>query len=188
MSNFTYLGICGSLRRDSRNMGLLRKAMELMPAGCSLKIADLSEVPFYNQDIAKPESVKKLVALAEETDGFVFGCPEYNHSLAPALKNALDWLSREPGMKPIFGKPAAIMGAGGGMGTCLSQNALRLVLNYLNILALNRPEIYSNAFSSSFATNGDVVDEELAKKIGAMMEALVKWSTVLEKGRQAAGE
>lgn len=189
MADLVFLGICGSLRRDSRNMGLLRKARELMPEGCRLEIADLAPIPFFNQDIGKPEAVQTYIELAEKADGFVFGCPEYNHSLAPALKNALDWLSREPDMKPVFGKPAAIMGAGGGMGTCRSQEALRLVLDFLNIQALNRPEFFANAFSASFAANGDVVDKELEARIGAMMNSLARWTAALgnagrEQGRK----
>ncbi|MDE5878523.1 MAG: NAD(P)H-dependent oxidoreductase, partial [Desulfovibrio sp.] len=133
MDELVFLGICGSLRRASRNMGLLRKAQELMPAGSRLEIADIADIPFYNEDIAKPDSVRRLVEAAERADGFLLASPEYNYSLAPALKNALDWLSREPGLKPFAGKPAAIVGAGGGMGTVSSQGHLRPVCGYLDL-------------------------------------------------------
>lgn len=176
-----FLGICGSLRRASRNMGLLRKAQELMPTGSRLEIADISELPFYNEDIAKPESVRHLVAEAEKADGFLFACPEYNYSLAPALKNALDWLSREPGLKPFAGKPAAIVGAGGGMGTARSQLQLRQVCVYLDLHLLNKPEFFSNAFSPAFDAAGNLVDAELSKKLADLLQTLVDWTRVLKK-------
>lgn len=181
MKNMVFLGICGSLRRASRNMGLLRKARELMPRGCSLEIADISNLPFYNADIEKPECVKEFVKQAYAADGYVLASPEYNYSLAPALKNALDWLSRGPDLKPISGKPGAIMGAGGGMGTCRSQNHLRQVCVYLNLLLIDKPEFFSNAFSPSFNEAGDVVDLEMEKKIANLMKALNDWALILRK-------
>lgn len=178
-----FLGICGSLRRQSRNMGLLRKAAQMMPSGNKIQIFPVGDLPFYNADMAKPAIVTEMAELACRSQGFVFACPEYNYSLAPALKNALDWLSREPDLKPFSGKPAAVMGAGGGMGTCRSQNHLRQVCVYLNLLLLDKPELFSNAFSAEFNADGDVVDPALAGRIEKLMAALVDWATVLEKGR-----
>ncbi|MFQ8889983.1 MAG: NADPH-dependent FMN reductase [Bilophila wadsworthia] len=57
-----------------------------------------------------------LIRQVTEADALVLACPEYNYSIAPALKNALDWVSREPDCAPFNGKPVAIMGAGGGWG------------------------------------------------------------------------
>lgn len=182
MAELEFVGICGSLRGASRNMGLLRKAKELMPQGSSLTIADISAIPFYNEDIEKPDSVKRLVELGDGAAGWVFATPEYNYSLAPALKNAIDWLSREPGIKPFFGKPGALMGAGGGMGTSRSQNHLRQVCVYLNMHLLEKPEFFSNAFSPAFNAQGDLVDEALAKQLAALMQALVDWTKLLKKG------
>lgn len=183
MSEMLFAGLCGSLRRQSRNMGLLRKARETMPKGCRLEIAPVGDLPFYNADIAeKPDSVKKLVDLGNKAAGYVFACPEYNYSLAPALKNAIDWLSREPNLAPFSGKAAAVMGAGGGMGTCRSQMQLRQVCVYLNLHLLDKPELFSNAFSDEFNADGDVVSEALAGRVEKMMQALVDWAAVLKKG------
>ena len=46
-----FIGICGSLRKNSRNMGLLRAAAEAMPQGSSLEIADITNIPFYREDM-----------------------------------------------------------------------------------------------------------------------------------------
>lgn len=187
MADLVFLGICGSLRKASRNMGILRKAREIAPSGTRVEIADIENIPFYNQDIEKPASVKELVAIANACDGYLLACPEYNYSLAPALKNALDWLSREPELKPFSGKPGAIVGAGGGMGTCRSQMALRQVCVYLNLRLLDKPEFYSNAFSDAYDAAGDLVDSKLIANLGSMLEALKKLALVLREGNKSLG-
>lgn len=177
-SSIVIVGISGSLRKHSRNTGLLRCAAQNAPACVSFEIADIGGLPFYNADIAerdKPEAVLKLVERVTRADALVLACPEYNYSLAPALKNALDWLSREPGNKPLDGKPAAILGAGGGMGTCRAQYHLRQVCVYLNLRLLNKPEIFSNAFSECFNAEGDVVDAALKERIADQMAELVRF-------------
>lgn len=180
MNELLFLGICGSLRLASRNMGLLRSCAGHLPPGIRFEIADISALPFYNEDRKKPEAVTALAAQVRKADAFVFACPEYNYSLAPALKNALDWLSREPAPTPLYGKPGCVLGAGGGMGTCRSQNHLRQVCVYLNIQLLDKPEFFSNAFSSAFSEEGDLIDPALERRLGEMMEALAAWTRLLQ--------
>ena len=173
MSEKKFLGICGSLRKASRNMGLLRCAGEVMPEGAVLEIADVSELPFYSEDREKTEPVKKFIEQVKGADGFVLAVPEYNYSVAPALKNALDWISREKG--DLFaGKPAAMLGAGGGMGTSRAQYHLRQTCVYLDLRVLNRPEVFANAFSDAFAENGSVSDTEEGRKLRARVAAQMK--------------
>lgn len=173
MKSIKVLGICGSLRRNSTNMGLLRFAKANAPEGMQIDIADLSTVPFYNSDITeKPESVKTLISKIEQADAFLLACPEYNYTMAPALKNALDWASREPENKILSGKPVALMGAGGGMGTSRAQYHLRQSCVCLNMHPLNRPEVFCNAFTDSFDKDGDIVDEKIRKLIIDLLEAL----------------
>jgi chromate reductase len=144
MSTIKVLGICGSLRRASTNMGLMRYAQQHVPEGMSVEIADLADMPFYNADISdKPAPVIRLLGQLERADAILFACPEYNYSLAPALKNALDWASREPGNHLLAGKAAAIMGTGGGMGTSRAQYHLRQVGVFLDLRFLNKPEVFS---------------------------------------------
>lgn len=176
------LAICGSLRAASTNRGMLRYAQQHAPAGMTIEIADLSEVPFYNQDITeKPVAVQKLLAQIEKADALLFGCTEYNYSMAPALKNALDWASREPDNRLLAGKPAAMMGAGGGMGTSRAQHHLRQTCVFLDLHPLNRPEVFANAFTDSFDQSGNLVDERIQKLIVQQLEALAAWTMKLHK-------
>jgi len=174
------IGICGSLRKHSTNMGLLRHALDNAPKGTEVTIADLSQMPFYNADITeKPAPVVTLLEQIEQADAILFACPEYNYSLAPALKNAVDWASREPDNRLLRGMPAAIMGAGGGMGTSRSQYHLRQVCVFVDLHPLNRPEIFSNAFSGSFDKEGNLVDAKIQGLIVDQLTALKLWTRLL---------
>lgn len=173
------LGISGSLRKKSTNSGLLRSAQQLAPAELKIEIADISDVPLYNADIAaqrKPPAVERIIAQIAAADALVLACPEYNYSIAAALKNVLDWASREPGNSALNGKPVAILGAGGGMGSSRAQYHLRQSCVYLNLHPLNKPEVFANAFGNSFDESGDLVDPKIKQLIADQMQALEAWT------------
>lgn len=168
-----FLGIAGSLRQKSTNKGLLRAAQARLPSGVSMEFADLSDVPFYNADLtAKPAAVERVLAQLAQADALVLASTEYNYSMAPALKNILDWASREPDNALLAGKPAAIMGAGGGMGTSRAQYHLRQVCVFLDLHPLNKPEVFANAFAGAFDGDGNLTDERLQKLVADQMKAL----------------
>ena len=96
---FKIIGFTGSLRVKSYNMAALRAAIELLPDGSTLEIVDLSPIPFFNEDI-EAEGVPQVVVDFKEklsaADAILIATPEYNYSIPPVLKNALDWASRVP--------------------------------------------------------------------------------------------
>jgi len=176
------LGISGSLRKQSSNSGLLRFARDHAPTAMTIELADIREVPLYNADFQDiPDSVQKLKTEVENADGLLLACPEYNYSIAPALKNALDWISRAPDNHLLAGKPAAIMGSGGGMGTSRAQYHLRQVCVFLDLHPLHKPEIFSNAFDGSFDDEGNVVDSRIQELIVEQLVALERWTRTLQK-------
>lgn len=175
---YTVLALSGSLRQASTNRGLLRCALQTCPPALRIMLQDLKEIPFFNADLearGKPEAVERLVQAAYGADALLLACPEYNYSIAPPLKNALDWISREPDNAALNGKPAAIFGAGGGMGTARAQYHLRQVCVYLNLHPLNRPEIFAHSFSPQFDARGNVQDAQLRDKIAAFLQEFALW-------------
>src|SRR5690606_34660471 len=62
-----------------------------------LDLADYP-MPIYHGELeaedGKPENAKKLQAVMEAHTGIFIASPEYNASITPLLKNALDWVSR----------------------------------------------------------------------------------------------
>lgn len=106
MSELNILGICGSLRASSRNMGLLRCAAASLPDGAKLSIADISDLPFYAEDREKTESALRLIEQARRADAFVLACPEYNYSMGscPEKRSGLDFpRRRQPAGRKICG-------------------------------------------------------------------------------------
>ena len=176
------LGISGSLRKKSTNSGLLRAAQQLAPAEMKIEIADIADLPLYNADVAaqgKPPAAERVVAKIAAADALVLACPEYNYSIAPALKNALDWASREAGNKALDGKPVAIMGAGGRMASSRAQYHLRQVCVFINLHPLNKPEVCAHANSDSFDGDGNLVDDRVRQLVADQMQALLIWARKL---------
>jgi chromate reductase len=175
MSTLKLIGISGSLRSKSANSGLLRAAQTVLPEGASLEIADLSDIPFYNQDIEQvPAAVARVLKQIGEADALVLACPEYNYSMAPALKNILDWASRSDDKTLLAGKHVAIMGAGGGMGTSRAQYHLRQTCVFLDLHPLNKPEVFSNAFAGGFDADGNLTDDKTKALIQTQLSVLAQ--------------
>jgi chromate reductase len=169
------LGISGSLRQASRNTALLRYAKNVLPQGHFMEIADITQIPLYNQDQPNPTpAVQQLFNQIKQADALLLACPEYNYSIAPALKNALDWASREKDNYLLNGKAAAILGAGGGMGTSRAQYHLRQVAVYLNLHMVNKPEVFCNAFApNTFSEQGELISEPVQQNIQQQLQTLI---------------
>jgi chromate reductase len=177
--SLTILGIAGSLRRDSYNRGALRAARELAPEGVRVEEFDLAGIPPFDQDEERtpPERVAELKARIRAADAILFVTPEYNYSIPGVLKNAIDWASRPYGDNAWDGKPAAVMGASvGTLGTARAQYHLRQVFVFLNVHALNQPEVMIARAAERFDAQGRLADEGTRKRIRDLLERLADWT------------
>lgn len=173
------LGICGSLRKQSYNRGLLQAAVETAPADCELKIFDLEGIPVYNQDLEAnmPPAVAHLKEQVRAADAILIATPEYNYSIPGILKNALDWGSRPYGDSAWDDKPVAIMGASPAVqGTSRAQYHLRQVFVYLNMHQLNKPELMVALAQDKFDAQGKLTDPKVRQRVGELVTALVAWT------------
>ncbi len=85
--------------------------------------------------------------------------PEYNFSVTPALKNAIDWASRPPD-QAWQDKPIAIFSCTGGpVGGARVQYDLRKILTQLWGHVLPRPEVFIGNSASKFDAEGRLTDE-----------------------------
>lgn len=186
----TVAAIAGSLRTKSHNKGLIRLAAEIAPPEMKINIIDLEGIPFYNGDIDGPGSANKPKPVVDflnqlaKADALLIATPEYNYSITGALKNALDWASRqpEPDQPPaIQGKPAAIMGAGGRYGTVRAQAHLRYILLHNDVKVLNKPEVMVVRSSTAVDGEGNIIDETVRSQVEELVHALYKWTIQLRK-------
>ncbi len=175
------LAICGSLRKESFNKGALRAAIEVAPKGIEIETFDIGVLPLSNQDFEKkmPKVALDFKEKIKNADAILFVTPEYNYSISGVLKNAIDWSSRPYGDNSWEAKPAAIMGVGvGPKGTVRAQIHLRQMFIFLNIFALNRPEVMIDA-TGKFDENGNLTDEETKDRISELLKALAAWTQKL---------
>jgi chromate reductase, NAD(P)H dehydrogenase (quinone) len=171
------IGIAGSLRQGSYNAALLRNAAELAPAGCTLEIATIKDIPLYDGDLEAqngiPASVVALKDRVAAADGLLLVTPEYNNSIPGVFKNAVDWMTRPAtDIARVFGgKPVGLIGATpGGMGTTFSQTAWLPVLRTLGTRPFFGKTLYVSAAAKVFGPHGQLTDQDLHERLRVYIE------------------
>src|ERR1043166_833799 len=167
------LGIAGSLRRESYNRAALRAATQLVPQEATLDNFELDGIPGFNQDEEKnpPAKVVELKRRVREAHAILIVTPEYNYSVPGVLKNAIDWASRPYGDSAWAGKPVAIMGASvGTIGTARAQYHLRQPFVFLDMYAVNQPEVMIANAAQRFDAQGNLTDETSRKLIQQLLQ------------------
>jgi chromate reductase, NAD(P)H dehydrogenase (quinone) len=182
------LGFSVSLRKGSFNAAVLRAAVELAPPDMRLETFDLRGIPLYDGDLEAaglPETVRRFRERIAAADALLIVTPEYNFSMAGVLKNAIDWASRPPD-QPFRGKPVAIAGASPGrFGTARAQYHLRQVCVYLDMIPLNKPEVFISEARRKVDGEGRLTDEPSRAAIRTLLEALVAWTRRLGRADSA---
>jgi NAD(P)H-dependent FMN reductase len=171
------IGIAGSLRQGSCNAALLRNAAELVPAGCSLEIASIKDIPLYDGDLENQHGIPAPVAALKDrvaaADGLLLVTPEYNHSIPGVFKNAIDWMTRPVSdIARVFGdRPAGLIGATpGGMGTTFSQTAWLPILRTLGTRPFFGKTLYVSGAAKVFDAEGRLTDAALRERLRVYME------------------
>jgi len=156
---------------------LLRAAVEAVPAGSTIQIESIRDIPLYDGDVEAeqgiPQAVQHLKARIVAADGLLIVTPEYNNSMPGVLKNTIDWLSRPPADIPrVFrGRPVAIMGATPGQGgTLLSQAAWLPVVRTLGMRPWFEGRVNVSGAGKVFDTDGRVADEAIRDRIRTFVE------------------
>ncbi len=175
----TILGLSGSLRRASFNTGLLRAAAELAPEGARVEIGSIREVPLYDADLEAvdglPPAVLRLQAQLQAADGVLLVTPEYNNGVPGVFKNAIDWMSRGPGLKMWAGKPVAVIGASpGGFGTTMAQAHWLPVLRTLKADFWAEGRLMVSRAGDLFDEDGNLTDARSRERLAEFMEGFAQ--------------
>ncbi|MDY6028953.1 MAG: NAD(P)H-dependent oxidoreductase [Acidaminococcaceae bacterium] len=146
--------LVGSLRKESWNRKVAEVVKEFFPKNYEVDFIEIKDVPLYNEDLdtgIPHEAYQRLRESVRAHDGFIFFTPEYNRSYAPALKNAMDVVSRDSTGNGWAKKPAAVFSVTmGGFGGMAANHALRQVFIYLDMIPLQQPEIYLAKIHEAF--------------------------------------
>ncbi len=157
------LGIVGSLRKASFNRSLMNAFLAQKPEGVDVEVADISVLPFYNDDIAVnyPAVAQALKTQVENADVVIIATPEYNRSVPGVLKNAIDWLSRPYGKNSFNGKRVLVVGAStGATGASMAQYDLKKMLLHGNAEIFGQPEFFLGLAGSKFDEAGNLTEED----------------------------
>ncbi len=180
------LAFGGSLRRDSFNQKLAAiAAAGAREAGAEVTLVSLRDfpLPLFDADLeaesGKPENAKKLKALFSEHHGVIIASPEYNSSVTAALKNALDWISRqdsdgEPALSAITGKTAVLCSASpGGLGGLRGLVHLRAILGNIGVTVLP-DQVAVGSAHSEFRDDGTLTDDKQSARVRGLGASLAK--------------
>jgi chromate reductase, NAD(P)H dehydrogenase (quinone) len=177
MSALKILVIPGSLRTGSHNARLAAAAVyELAQAGAEVTRISLGDfpLPIYDGDLQTKSGVPKhainLKRMMSVHHGVLIVTPEYNSSVPPLVKNAIDWVSRvqdahetrgQVFRERVFAIAAASESRLGGT-RCLA--ALRLILSACQAMVI------PNQLALAFA--GEAYDDMDRLKQPADIDAL----------------
>ncbi len=185
------LAFAGSTREASYNKVLVKIAAQgAKAAGAEVTVVDLRDLPMplFDEDLeAKeglPDNAKTFKDLLLAHQGFLIAAPEYNSSITPVLKNAIDWASRplpgEPMLAAYTNKVAVIMSASpGALGGLRGLVHVRSILSSIGVLVLPDQKAIPKAYEA-FDADGRLKDstqhagvEQLGSKLATVLTKLI---------------
>ena len=171
--------LVGSLRKTPLNGMMANALMPLAPSSMKLEIVEIGQLPFFNQDLETGSTPAQWTAFRQRVqaaDAVLFVTPEYNRSVPPALKNALDVGSRPYGSSVWDRKPGAIVSASpSAIGAFGANHHLRQSLVFLNVPTMQQPEAYVGHADKLFDEHGKLVNEGTSKFLQGFMQAFANW-------------
>ncbi len=176
MNSKSILAFSGSARGGSFNQKLVTIAAEgARAAGAEVTVINLADfpLPLFDQDLETREGVpakaRELRRLIADSQGLLIATPEYNSTITPLLKNAIDWVSREDGDSGMLAafkeKTTALISASpGGYGGSRSLKQLRELLGNIRVNVIDEDFSLPSAHEA-FNPDGSLKDE--AQKVAA---------------------
>ncbi|MEQ1941063.1 NAD(P)H-dependent oxidoreductase [Mesorhizobium sp. VNQ89] len=185
------LVFAGSLRTGAYSIHTADAAMkELALQGADVTRISLGDypLPLVDQDLEKekgvPENAVKLARQIASHDGFLIASPEYNASIPPLLKNAIDWVSRvrrDQGrpFKPFDGRIAALCSSSdGSFAGMRGLYHLRAVLMACQVEVIT-PQCSVARASEAFDEDGQFREERLRHQMETVCRTLIERAAML---------
>ena len=177
------LVFAGSVRSGAlsgRLAALAAKELALADAEVTrISLADYP-LPLYDGDVEDnrgiPENPGKLARLIVANQGVFIATPEYNNSLPPLLKNAIDWVSRHRNTASlayrhkVYAVGSTSDGAFGGARALIDLRKV-LMTGLRGIMVPEKIEI--PRAQDAFDESGELIDEGRAKLLRTVCRSLV---------------
>ncbi|MCG8671810.1 MAG: NAD(P)H-dependent oxidoreductase [Pseudomonadales bacterium] len=185
ITNQNIVVFSGSLKKASWNQKLVQIAGE-MAASLGANVTEISlrdyPLPLFNEEIEHEDhaGLSDLRAVFSRADGMIIASPEYNGSITPALKNAIDWISRpssEQNYTPNYAqqKAAIIATSPGGLGGLRGLTHLREILSNLGTHVIPAQLAVPTAYEA-FNESGDLSNAATKDRLQAIVEQFLKLS------------
>lgn len=125
------------------------------------------------------DHTKRWAAKLAEFDGYIFVTGEYNHSIQPALANALSYVNAE-----LNNKAAGLVGYGSALGARAIEH-LRAILSELQVAHVQKTGLFS-LFTDfeNFSTFAPAAPA--AESVDPMFDQLSAWTKAMNSVREAA--
>ncbi len=169
-----------SLRKGSYNKKLIRLIEKIVKAqGCETDLADFAEfeLPIYNADILEqkglPATARNFIERLKQSDALIISSPEYNFSTPGALKNLIDWISRDQPMpwnkQMILLTSASPSLVGGNRGLWHTRVPLECCGAFVY------PDMFSLAAAhNAFNDEDELQDKSLHERLETMVKSFLK--------------
>ncbi len=179
-----FVGIVGSNAEKSYNRMLLEYIRRHFKYQFELEVLEIKDVPMFNQDDDQSDSfaVQYLYNKITRADGVIIATPEHNHTITPALKSTLEWLSFN--LHPFENKPVMIVGASYyDQGTSRAQVHLRKILDAPGVSAYTLPgnEFLLGKAKEAFDENGDIINQGTVDFLSTCLDNFIKYVEVVSK-------
>lgn len=183
--------IVGSVRPNRFGIQPAKWMMELAAKNPNAKfsLVDLAEVNLPLLDEPQPPAMaagnytqghtKEWSRIISEADGYIMVTPEYNHSVAASLKNAIDFLADEWRYKPV-----AFVSYGAEAGGTRAVEHLRSSVAWLDMYDLKAQVVIPNYWTQLNDKGEWQPSEEQTKDGQRVIKDVVFWAEQLQAARQ----
>ena len=173
------LGICGSLRKESWNLKLLKNMLaKTAEQGAETTLFDLADVPMFHPDVEAqgiPPDAEALRDAVRNADAIIVACPEYNGSMTAPLKNAIEWLSRRGNL--LTNKIFIIIGTGPGRSGCPRMHIhASYSLESEGAYVLHQPRVLLPHVANFMDETGHITDPEVTTLLTQAAETLIDYT------------
>jgi NAD(P)H-dependent FMN reductase/ketosteroid isomerase-like protein len=186
---FVVAVLVGSLRKGSISRRVASALLRTAPASLECRIVEIGDLPLYNEDLEGdvPGPWSRFRAEVAAAQAVLFVTPEYNRSIPGGLKNAIDVGSRPSGQSVFEGRPAGIVSVTPyKLGAFGANHALRQALVFMNMPALQQPEVYLGGAGDLFEDDGRAKNDETRALLAKFMAEFADWCAMCAESADAS--
>lgn len=173
--------ILGTARqgRESENVARLVFDQTKKRTGVETEFIDVRSLRLRLDDAGEQMKDPKFSATIQRCDGLIIVTPEYNHSFPGLLKHALDM-----NLKEYIHKAVGICGVSAGAfgGARVIENLLP-VMRELGLVTIFEDVNFAKV-GTLFDERGDLLDQNLIRRIDTFLNELIWMARVLRYGRE----